>query len=131
MPTSIAWTSSAEVSTGISIQGGQAVLADAIDQVSVSVPAKPESDPPVPVEVDVQPSNQADDLRFFGLVSSRYGDAITLSVDGGTADIPVEAPVFAMGGAVAKMLGAPPQKVTLVNGTDSAIEVTILVGRLA
>lgn len=129
MPTRIAWTTSAEVSTGIAIQGGQAVEVGAIDQVSVSVPAKPADDPAVPVQVEIQPSNQAADLRFFALVSNRYSADLAFTVDGGTEDIPLEAPLFVMGGAVSVLLGAPPQSVTVTNGSDQPVEITLLVGR--
>ena len=131
MSVRISWSTSAQVSTGLEVKGAQAVGVGGHGYIVQDIAAKPVSESESSVDLEIQPSADADAVSFFALTSTRYAPELTFSVDGGTADIPIDAPIFLMGGSVNKLLGVTPQQITVENTGPDTAQITILVGRKA
>lgn len=94
---------------------------EAIDKIEVQVPEGGSA------AVEVQPGG-AGQVKLLLLTTDAYGQQLSYTVDGGVADVALDAPVLVVGAAVG-LLGAAPQKITFSNAAAAAATVRILVGR--
>lgn len=132
MTEKISWNLAVAVTNGPKAQDQRQIEVEAYDKVVVTVPGnEPASNKKVTVEV--QPSAAAN-VSFLYISSTRYGDKLTYTVDGGgAANVALDGPHLLSGAGMVGLLGAAPKKLDLFNrlGKDNDVEVTILVGRKA
>jgi hypothetical protein len=129
MGTRVSWSVSASVADGPSFTSSQSRLLEAYGKIDATVPADDGS--PGMVTVEVQPSDDAEDLLFFAITASSYGDDLTFSVKTGVSGIVLDGALLLSGASIGGLLGAPPEEVTFTNAGGAAVEVEIIVGRQA
>jgi hypothetical protein len=127
----ISWTLNLQVAGGPPSAVAQAIEVEAIDLIEVVVPGDDGAGGPGVQNVEVQPTAAANRVQLLMIRSSRYSDQLTYTVQGGVADIPLQAELFLVGGGAMTLLGAAPGTLQFSNGLGAGNNATIsiLVGR--
>ncbi len=130
MPTSIVWKLNAEIASGPGAALASAVVVDAYDRISVTVPHTA-ANPPNEVEVDVQPG-AAGRVRFLLIRSSDYGANLKFKVhDAANPAHVLDDSLFLVGAGGVGLLESPIDKLFVINTLGHAATLEILVGRQA
>jgi hypothetical protein len=125
MPETINWAATFDTTLGpkIAISGKEIVAA--YDKISVQLPGKANT-----IDVKLQPSNVAGDVRLLVVTSTSYAVKATLSADAGTTSRELDGPLVLIGsGAVGLLSTTAPQTLRFTNPDKDPIEIQILVGR--
>ncbi|MEM6453791.1 MAG: hypothetical protein AAF772_01725 [Acidobacteriota bacterium] len=138
MPTRIAWLCSAEIADGPKVKAGASAEVNAYALVEGQVPAAAapaDGGAPGTLTLELQPSDDAADLRAFTLTASRYAPSLTWTVrtaDGtaGAENVPLDAGVFLFGGPLGALLRVAPQEIVFTNTGDQPVDVHVLIGRV-
>ena len=80
------------------------------------------------VKVDIQPGG-AGQVKLLVIKASAYAPELTFSADGGTTDIPLDAPLILVGTGPVSLIGEAPKQLQWSNGTEGTVKVEILIGR--
>jgi hypothetical protein len=130
MATSMTATIKIQVSGGITSSVSHTVTPlDAFDRITVTVPAGAAGNP-ASLPVEVQPGGD-DQVQFLLVTASVYDPKLTYSVDGGAADVVLDAPHLLLGTGAVGLLDSAPGKLTFKNELEEDVAVEILVGRKA
>ena len=120
------WQMQASVDGGPSLSLSDKIEFDAYDKVSVDITAGAG-----PITLEVQPGDDLGQVVLFMMKSTKYGEALAYTVNGGSTSFKLDAPLMVIGkGAVSLMDQTdPPQTVEVTNGLAEDVTVTVLVGR--
>jgi hypothetical protein len=99
---------------------------DAYDKVSVQLAAG-DSD----VDVELQPSSTAGDVRLLVITAGSYEAGVTFSADAGGTTLGLDGPVVLIGAGPVSLLADPPKTLRFANPAADPVDVEILVGRQA
>lgn len=129
MPETINWSITFDAVLGprIAEAGTQAV--EAYDKISIHLAALTTE----AVEVEVQPSSGAGDVRLLVITASSYEAAVTYSPNGpdDTTAFTLDGPVVLIGAGAVRLLADQPEKLWFANPGDTPVDIEILVGRQA
>jgi hypothetical protein len=81
------------------------------------------------VDVDVQPSSTAGDVRLLVITASSYEAQVTVSADAGGTESILDGPFVLIGTGAVELLAAPPQTLRFNNPDTDPVDIDILVGR--
>jgi hypothetical protein len=125
MPETIVLSVVAEVASGPKLKEGRTLTLDAYDKLSVTVPDEASG-----LDVELQPGADGS-VRLLIVTSSHYGDALTYTVNTGTAEHVLDEPHVLVGAGAVGLLGSSPAKLVFDNalGGGKDAEIQILVGR--
>ena len=128
MGAKVNWSVSVKVTGGPTIGAAATLDDEAYYPIEVTIPAGADG-----VEVDVQPSD-ADQVQLLLIRASPgpgEGEELTYSVDGGAADIALDAPQLLVGQGLVNLLGAAPRKLAFTSTMAADTDVSIFVARSA
>jgi hypothetical protein len=130
MPTSISWRLTIDIPSGPSLALGSAIAVEAYDRIAITVPHSA-AGPPAEVEVDVQPG-AVGRVKFLVIRSDSYGDKLLYKVHatGNPARVLDDTLVLVGAGAL-DLLGAPVDKLLIINTLGHPANIEIIVGRQA
>jgi hypothetical protein len=126
MSETINWSVNLSVALGPRIAASGVQTMDAYDKISVQLAAAATD-----VDVDVQPSATAGDVRLLVITASSYDADVTFSADAGTTKFILDGPVVLIGAGPVRLLADPPQTLRFANPDANPVDVGILVGRQA
>lgn len=134
MSTKVAWTSSAEISGGPSLNAGSSAGINAYALIEETVPAH-DGGTDGTLTVEIQPSGDVKELRAFALTSDVYHEDLTWTIKTaadaeGAKDVPLDAALFLYGGTIGSLLEVAPQKITFTNALEQTVQIRLLVGRV-
>jgi hypothetical protein len=131
MAIDVNWKFQAAVQGGPNLAADQpAIKVDAYDVVQVNILAPVSPATAVKSTVFIQPVETGPEVIFFALTSSKYDGKLTYTVNPPAASRPLDGPLLLIGsGAVGLLDANPPKKLEINNGTGSAVDIQILVGR--
>ena len=98
---------------------------EAYDLLEVEVPGKANSSPGT-ATVDVQPSSSG--VKLLVITAANYA-GLQHSVDGGTTNFTLDAPLLLVGESAVELLPAAPMQFLFTNDAEEVNAVNILVGR--
>lgn len=117
------------LAVGVTVAGGpkiglnRTIEVDAYDKINVTVP-----DGASGLEVELQPGGSGQ-VGFLLVSSSQYGDDLTYTVDGGTADHVLDQPHLLTGTGAVAMLSDAPSKLSFDNALGDDAQIQVLIGR--
>lgn len=123
MVETINWAVNIDVSAGPKLTASGASELEAYDKVGITLEAGAAD-----VDVELQPGG-AGQVTLLMIKASVYDAAITYSPDGGTTEIPLDAPLVLIGAGAVGLLAAAPQELQFDNGTGDPVQIEIFVGR--
>jgi hypothetical protein len=128
MGMNINWSLNVQVTGGPTFGAAQTFEVEAYDPILVTIAAGAAD-----VAVDVQPSDsdQVSLLLVRADPSPAEGETLTYSVDGGAADVALDAPQLLVGDGMVGLLGAAPKRLTFTSTMAADTEVLIFVARSA
>jgi hypothetical protein len=123
MAKQIKWSYSVEVVGGTRVRNSKTMLAEAVDEIDLSIDAGDT------VEVEVQPGGA--DVTFMLIRADPDGEDVTYKVNDATADArALDGPHLLIGKGAAGLLDPAPAKLFIENGlADKPVSISILVGR--
>ncbi len=128
MAAKINWSVNVKVDGGPTLGAAATLDVEAYDPIAVTIPAGASG-----VEVAVQPSDveQVELLLIRASPGPAEGEELTYSVDGGAADIALDAPQLLVGQGLINLLGAAPRQLAFTSTMAADTEVSIFVARAA
>lgn len=128
MGVKINWSVNVKVDGGPTSAAAATIDVEAYDPIVVTIPAGAAG-----VEVDVQPgdANQVQLLLVRANPGPAEGEELTYSVDGGVADIALDAPQLLVGQGMVNLLGAAPRRLAFTSTMTADTEISIFVARTA
>ena len=100
---------------------------EATGQIAVTVPGE-SGGTPGELVVDVQPGD-AGQVKLLMITADSYGEDLTYTVTGGSADVALDGPQIFVGSGAVGLLGATQNTITFSNSDASSVAVQIQVGR--
>jgi hypothetical protein len=126
MSETITWSVNVAVTLGpkAAVSGSRTV--DAYDKTSIQLAAASTD-----VDVDVQPSATAGDVRLLVITASSYEADVSVSADAGTTRFVLDGPLVLIGAGPVSLLADPPRTLRFANPSADPVDMDILVGRQA
>jgi len=123
MAETINWAVHIDVAAGPKLSASGANEFEAYDKVGVTLDAGATD-----VDVELQPGG-AGQVTLLMIKASNYDPDLTYSPDGGTTEIPLDAPLVLIGVGAVGLLAAAPQELQFDNGTGDPVQIEIFIGR--
>lgn len=125
MPENIILNANVTVPNGPKISFNRALTVEAYDKIDVTIPTG-FSD----MQVELQPSQSADQVQFLLIFSDLYGEDISYKVNSNTGtSLTLDEPHLLTGKGAVSMLDPVPKRLFFSNAAAKDAKVQILVGR--
>jgi hypothetical protein len=127
----INWNFAASINGGPQVGAFEpAIEVSAYDYIKVTLPAPASGSTASSTDVHLQPASTAGAVSMVAILSEKYSDKVSYTVDSVATARVLDGPhVFLGPGAVSFLNSTGPQKLTFANSLPAAVTVQVLVGR--